>query len=143
MSREFQLPDIGSGLQEAEIIEWHVSVGDTVSADQVLCEVETEKSVVEIPVPFGGIVLSLAGPVAKSEREPSSRSSSTMSYSLSIGFDARSSVIASVRPSGERATDADRRSSGSRAAETARRPRHDLAPSAPTRRTGRHRRFRP
>ena len=63
MSKEFTLPDIGSGLQEAEIIEWHVAVGDTVSADQVLCEVETEKSVVEIPVPFGGVVLSLAGPV--------------------------------------------------------------------------------
>ena len=63
MSNAFALPDIGSGLQEAEIIEWHVAVGDTVSADQVLCEVETEKSVVEIPVPFGGVVLSLAGPV--------------------------------------------------------------------------------
>jgi pyruvate dehydrogenase E2 component (dihydrolipoamide acetyltransferase) len=62
MGKEFKLPDIGSGLQEAEIIEWHVAVGDTVSADQVLCEVETEKSVVEIPVPFGGVVLSLAGP---------------------------------------------------------------------------------
>lgn len=63
MSNEFVLPDIGSGLQEAEVIEWHVAVGDTVDADQVLCEVETEKSVVEIPVPFGGVVLSLAGPV--------------------------------------------------------------------------------
>jgi pyruvate dehydrogenase E2 component (dihydrolipoamide acetyltransferase) len=63
MSNEFALPDIGSGLQEAEIIEWHVAVGDTVDADQVLCEVETEKSVVEIPVPFGGVVLSLAGPI--------------------------------------------------------------------------------
>ncbi len=66
MSREFPLPDIGSGLQEAEIIEWHVKVGDTVTADQVLCEVETEKSVVEIPVPFGGVVLSLAGPAGSS-----------------------------------------------------------------------------
>lgn len=62
MSKDFALPDIGSGLQEAEIIEWHVAVGDTVDVDQVLCEVETEKSVVEIPVPFGGVVLSLAGP---------------------------------------------------------------------------------
>jgi pyruvate dehydrogenase E2 component (dihydrolipoamide acetyltransferase) len=66
MSREFPLPDIGSGLQEAEIIEWHVKVGDTVTPDQVLCEVETEKSVVEIPVPFGGVVLSLAGPPGSS-----------------------------------------------------------------------------
>jgi len=66
MGREFQLPDIGSGLQEAEIIEWHVAVGDTVGADQVLCEVETEKSVVEIPVPFGGVVMALAGPIGSS-----------------------------------------------------------------------------
>ena len=58
MGKEFKLPDIGSGLQEAEIIEWHVAVRDTVIADQVLCEVETEKSMVEVPVPFGAASLS-------------------------------------------------------------------------------------
>jgi len=62
MAREFALPDIGSGLQEAEIVAWQVEVGDSVTADQVLCEVETEKSIVEIPVPFAGVVLALAGP---------------------------------------------------------------------------------
>jgi len=62
MAREFALPDIGSGLQEAEIVAWQVEVGQTVTADQVLCEVETEKSIVEIPVPFEGVVLQLAGP---------------------------------------------------------------------------------
>jgi pyruvate dehydrogenase E2 component (dihydrolipoamide acetyltransferase) len=62
MARRFDLPDIGSGLQEAEIVAWHAEVGDEVKADQVLCEVETEKSVVEIPVPFDGVVLEIAGP---------------------------------------------------------------------------------
>jgi pyruvate dehydrogenase E2 component (dihydrolipoamide acetyltransferase) len=66
MAHTFNLPDIGSGLQEAEIVAWHVGVGDTVTADQVLCEVETEKSVVEIPSPFGGVVLELAGPAGTS-----------------------------------------------------------------------------
>ena len=62
MAEQFNLPDIGSGLQEAEIVSWLVEVGDEVTTDQVLCEVETEKSVVEIPVPCAGIVLELAGP---------------------------------------------------------------------------------
>ncbi|MFW2339524.1 MAG: dihydrolipoamide acetyltransferase family protein [Acidimicrobiia bacterium] len=62
MAQQFNLPDIGSGLQEAEIVTWLVKVGEEVGSDQVLCEVETEKSVVEIPVPFDGVVLEIAGP---------------------------------------------------------------------------------
>lgn len=62
MAKTFNLPDIGSGLQEAEIVAWYVAVGDKVITDQVLCEVETEKSVVEIPVPFEGFVIQIAGP---------------------------------------------------------------------------------
>jgi pyruvate/2-oxoglutarate dehydrogenase complex dihydrolipoamide acyltransferase (E2) component len=62
MAQQFTLPDIGSGLQEAEIVSWLVKLGDEVTTDQVLCEVETEKSVVEIPVPFAGVVLEIAGP---------------------------------------------------------------------------------
>lgn len=62
MAHIFNLPDIGSGLQEAEIVSWLVEVGDEVTTDQILCEVETEKSVVEIPVPFTGVVLEVAGP---------------------------------------------------------------------------------
>jgi pyruvate dehydrogenase E2 component (dihydrolipoamide acetyltransferase) len=62
MAKDFNLPDIGSGLQEAEIVNWLVKVGDVVTTDQVLCEVETEKSLVEIPVPHPGVVLKLAGP---------------------------------------------------------------------------------
>lgn len=50
----FTLPDLGEGLQEAEIIAWHVSKGDHVITDQPLLSVETEKAVVEVPTPFSG-----------------------------------------------------------------------------------------
>lgn len=66
MAQVFNLPDIGSGLQEAEIVSWLVEVGDAVTTDQILCEVETEKSVVEIPVPFTGVVVDVAGPAGTS-----------------------------------------------------------------------------
>lgn len=59
MEREFLFPDIGSGLVEAEIIKWHVTVGQQVEVDQPLVEVETEKSVAEIPVPFSGTIVRL------------------------------------------------------------------------------------
>jgi 2-oxoisovalerate dehydrogenase E2 component (dihydrolipoyl transacylase) len=50
----FQLPDVGEGLQEAEIVQWHVGVGDHVVADQPLVSIETDKAVVEIPSPRSG-----------------------------------------------------------------------------------------
>ena len=52
----FKLPDLGEGLQEAEIVEWHVKVGDTVKADQLLVSVETAKALVDIPAPYDGVV---------------------------------------------------------------------------------------
>jgi pyruvate dehydrogenase E2 component (dihydrolipoamide acetyltransferase) len=59
----FVLPDLGEGLTEAEIVSWHVQVGDIVAVDQDVVEVETAKAVVEIPVPFAGRVAELhAGP---------------------------------------------------------------------------------
>jgi len=57
----FKLPDLGEGLQEAEIVAWHVGVGDHVVADQPLVSVETEKAVVEIPSPQSGRVAKLFG----------------------------------------------------------------------------------
>lgn len=61
MAYEFRLPDIGEGLAEAEIVEWRVAVGDEVAMDDVVVEVETDKAVVEIPIPVGGTVLHLGG----------------------------------------------------------------------------------
>ena len=55
----FRLPDLGEGLTEAEIVEWKVAVGDTVTVDQVVVEVETATAAVEVPVPYAGTVLRL------------------------------------------------------------------------------------
>jgi pyruvate dehydrogenase E2 component (dihydrolipoamide acetyltransferase) len=57
----FKLPDLGEGLQEAEIVEWHVKPGDEVSADQPLVAVETAKAIVEIPSPQAGRIAKLYG----------------------------------------------------------------------------------
>ena len=56
---DFHLPDVGEGLTEAEIVEWRVKAGDTVTINQVLVEIETAKSLVELPSPFAGIVFAL------------------------------------------------------------------------------------
>jgi pyruvate dehydrogenase E2 component (dihydrolipoamide acetyltransferase) len=56
---DFLLPDLGEGLEEAEIVAWHVKAGDVVKVDQVVGEVETAKAAVELPIPFAGVVASL------------------------------------------------------------------------------------
>ncbi len=57
--RLFRLPDLGEGLAGAEIVAWRVEVGDAVTVDQVVVEVETAKAAVELPIPFPGVVLRL------------------------------------------------------------------------------------
>lgn len=57
----FHLPDLGEGLAEAEIVRWHVKVGDPVKVDQPMLAVETAKAVVEVPAPYSGIVTALHG----------------------------------------------------------------------------------
>ncbi|WP_329566135.1 dihydrolipoamide acetyltransferase family protein [Kitasatospora sp. NBC_01266] len=56
---EFKMPDVGEGLTEAEILKWYVQPGDTVTDGQIVCEVETAKAAVELPIPFNGTVQSL------------------------------------------------------------------------------------
>ncbi|MFC6880471.1 dihydrolipoamide acetyltransferase family protein [Actinomadura yumaensis] len=55
----FNLPDVGEGLTEAEIVKWHVRAGDTVEVNQTIMEIETAKAVVELPCPFEGVVTEL------------------------------------------------------------------------------------
>jgi 2-oxoisovalerate dehydrogenase E2 component (dihydrolipoyl transacylase) len=55
-SSEFLLPDVGEGLTEAEIVSWKVKAGDSVAVNQVIVEIETAKSIVELPSPFSGVV---------------------------------------------------------------------------------------
>lgn len=61
--RIVKLPDVGEGVAEAEIVEWHVEVGQSVLEDQVLAAVMTDKATVEIPSPVAGIVIALGGKV--------------------------------------------------------------------------------
>lgn len=53
---QFKLPDAGEGLTEAEIVHWHVAVGDRVTVNQTIVEIETAKSLVDLPSPFTGVV---------------------------------------------------------------------------------------
>lgn len=56
MSQHYELPDVGEGLTEATIVQWHVAAGDTVAVNDVLVEIETAKSLVELPSPFAGVI---------------------------------------------------------------------------------------
>jgi len=60
--QEFRLPDVGEGLVEAEIVSWKVKPGDTVKLNDTIVEIETAKSLVELPVPFAGVVAELLVP---------------------------------------------------------------------------------
>ncbi len=61
----FPLPDVGEGLTEAEIVNWLVAPGDEVTLNQVVCEIETAKSLVELPSPFAGVVTELLAEVGQ------------------------------------------------------------------------------
>jgi 2-oxoisovalerate dehydrogenase E2 component (dihydrolipoyl transacylase) len=60
--QQFRLPDVGEGLVEAEIVSWKVKPGDTVKLNDTIVEIETAKSLVELPVPFAGVVKDLLVP---------------------------------------------------------------------------------
>ena len=60
-----KLPDVGEGIAEAEIVEWHVNVGDNITEDQVMVEVMTDKATVELPSPVTGVVLSVGAAVGE------------------------------------------------------------------------------
>jgi 2-oxoisovalerate dehydrogenase E2 component (dihydrolipoyl transacylase) len=59
---KFNLPDAGEGLTEAEIVHWHVAVGDAVTVNQTIVEIETAKSLVELPSPYTGVVAEILTP---------------------------------------------------------------------------------
>ena len=61
--KKFKLPDLGEGLQEGEIVAWHVNEGDNVTVDQPILSVETDKAVVELPSPYSGTIKRLHGAV--------------------------------------------------------------------------------
>jgi 2-oxoisovalerate dehydrogenase E2 component (dihydrolipoyl transacylase) len=64
--KQFRLPDVGEGLTEADIVTWRVKPGDRVSVNQVIVEIETAKSLVELPCPYEGVVTGLLVPEGQS-----------------------------------------------------------------------------
>src|SRR3954471_3258284 len=62
---EFKLPDIGEGIAEAEIVAWHVKVGDTIAEDQQIADMMTDKATVEMESPVAGKGIELAGEVGE------------------------------------------------------------------------------
>src|SRR6478735_6078619 len=56
---EYKLPDVGEGLVEAEIVSWKVKVGDVVQINDIVVEIETAKSIVELPTPYAGAVTAI------------------------------------------------------------------------------------
>jgi pyruvate dehydrogenase E2 component (dihydrolipoamide acetyltransferase) len=106
----FKLPDLGEGLQEAEIIEWHVKAGDDVKTDQPLLSVETAKAIVEIPSPYSGRVAKLFGqpgqivhlgaPLVGFEGEGEESDAGTVVGSVQVGHQVMPEAPAAVgRPS--------------------------------------------
>ena len=65
--QQFRLPDPGEGLTEAEIVTWRVAVGDTVKVNDIVVEIETAKSLVELPIPWAGTVAALLAPEGATE----------------------------------------------------------------------------
>ena len=59
---DYLLPDVGEGLTEAEIVAWRVKEGDTVEINDIVVEIETAKSLVELPSPYAGVVSALLVP---------------------------------------------------------------------------------
>src|SRR6202045_4166743 len=59
--KTFNLPDLGEGLAQAEIVRWHVNTGDHIKADDPMLAVETAKAIVEVPAPFSGVIKATHG----------------------------------------------------------------------------------
>ena len=116
----FTLPDLGEGLQEAEIVSWHVSPGDQVVVDQPLVSVETDKAIVEIPSPQAGRIskvhgnvgdmIKLGAPVAEFEDAGPAGDAGTVVGEIAVGKEVVKEAPATLTPTaaGVKATPAVR-----------------------------------
>ena len=107
---DFPLPDVGEGLTEAEIVQWRVKVGDVVAINDILVEIETAKSLVELPSPFAGTIVALLA--AEGETVPVGKSI--------IQVDSEGGIPAPLHPAPEPAAAAPAKAAASKkaAAET-------------------------
>jgi pyruvate dehydrogenase E2 component (dihydrolipoamide acetyltransferase) len=88
----FNLPDVGEGLTEAEIVSWKVKAGDTVTVNQIIVEIETAKSLVELPCPFAGVVSELLA------KEGDTVEVGNSIISVSVSDDAATSAVTASAP---------------------------------------------
>lgn len=116
-TQTFDLPDLGEGLTEAEVVKWLVAVGDTVTLDQPIVEVETAKSIVEVPSPFAGTVSVLHGEegevLAVGKPLISVESSTVESSTVEGGTVESGAPAADANAAGERYREEERAGSGS------------------------------
>ncbi|MEY9870955.1 2-oxoisovalerate dehydrogenase E2 component (dihydrolipoyl transacylase) [Streptacidiphilus sp. MAP12-33] len=126
--RQFKMPDVGEGLTEAEILKWFVQPGDTVTDGQVVCEVETAKAAVELPIPFDGVVQELFFP------EGTTVDVGTAIISVAVAGGAPAEAVAA--PADDEEPEPERREVlvgyGPRSGSSRRRARKPSAASAPT-----------
>ncbi|GAB2515026.1 dihydrolipoamide acetyltransferase family protein [Nocardiopsis aegyptia] len=108
-TQTFDLPDLGEGLTEAEVVRWLVAVGDTVAVDQPVVEVETAKSVVEVPSPFAGTVSELHG----DEGEVMAVGRPLISVAADEPADTARNAAPAVSPEAERYREEERAGTGS------------------------------
>jgi len=103
----FKLPDLGEGLQEAEVVEWHVKVGDEIAADAPLVSVETAKAIVDIPSPLAGRVARLyceagkvvhvGAPLVGFEGAGEEADSGTVVGEVQVGREVKATVVGEVQ----------------------------------------------
>jgi pyruvate dehydrogenase E2 component (dihydrolipoamide acetyltransferase) len=147
--RQFKLPDVGEGLTEGEILQWLVAVGDTVTVNQPLCEVETAKAAVELPSPYAGTVVELlfeagtmvdvgtpiitidtgGGPAPAAAAAPATAAPATEAPATEAPADGEpaAGLIGGAAPGGRTAVLVGY---GPRTTEARRRPRHSAEPPA-------------
>ena len=129
--KTFNLPDPGEGLVEAEIVEWKVSPGDTVKVNDMVLEIETAKSLVELPIPWAGTVKALLVEVGQTIDV------GTPIISIDDGLGGDEAPAAAPSIPGEKAAPAEGASEailvgyGAKAGATARRARKGMAAAAP------------
>ena len=137
MSFEFPLPDVGEGLTEADIVSWKVAAGDTITVNQILVEIETAKSLVELPSPQAGLVdallvdegqtVEVGTPIIRFGGGDSAGSSETVGASAPAAGDAQDSTESGVDGDGG----ATLVGYGAKATSSKRRPRKGAGVPAP------------
>ena len=136
---EFNMPDPGEGLVEAEIVTWHIAPGDTVEVNQIVLEIETAKSLVDLPIPWDGVVkeilvpegetVEVGTPIVLIETEPGAASSSTSDDGASAAASADSGAGATAPQAGSSAT-SDEAQQPAQTAQAAMQESAEVAPQA-------------